>query len=260
VSATLLLERCQRRDLVVKAGNDDAAVRILHRGEQPRQLQRGIRRPVAVMTAVQLVARTVNRYVEGHDAARAEDQRLLAILEDGAVTNQPDIRREQSLISGESFLQVRRVDLFFAFKRQLDVRFRLQAGSPECIECGEHGDDRRLVVAGAARVQTPLGIEGRAGRRQRNDLAAVFERSVAQRRLKRRRCPLLRIERLPVVMRVEPDSACRTRHAQLRDDHRVAPGYRHRLCGQAARLDHFGDQLGVALDVRLIARDIGNRE
>ena len=76
--------------------------------------------------------------------------------------------------------------LFLAFECELDVGLERDAGGTDGVDGGQQGDDRRLVVGGAAGVQPPLGIECGAGWRSGDHSTAVFHPLVTQRRLERR--------------------------------------------------------------------------
>src|ERR1051325_2068545 len=65
-------------DAIVPAGNGDVSRVVLHRCEQPRENHRRIRRPVAVVPAMQRALRSVNRHVNILIAAhaRSEERRV----------------------------------------------------------------------------------------------------------------------------------------------------------------------------------------
>ena len=111
----------ERLDAVVEVVDQDAAVVVLHGGQQARQHHRGIRRPVAVVAAVQFVTGAVERDVDARDAARAEDDLLAAALVDGPVADQPDVARQQVLVLLEDVREVRRAGLFLAFEDEFEV-------------------------------------------------------------------------------------------------------------------------------------------
>ena len=84
----------------------------------------------------------------------------------------------------------------------------------EGIERGGDRGQRRLVIAGGARVNPPFGID-LSGGGQRDHAAVLVERAVADHRLPRRRRPLLGIERLAIVVSVEDHGARRARRRDL---------------------------------------------
>src|SRR5262249_35847508 len=142
---------------------------------------------------------------------RAKRDGLTPSLMHRAVAAQPDISRKKIFVRREDFLEICRASFFFAFKRELDVRFHLQAGRADRIDRGQYRDDGRFVICSATRIKPPFRIERRTRAGPWNRLAIVFERLVAQRRSKRRRSPFFGIERLAIVMSVKNNSARRTR-------------------------------------------------
>ena len=111
----------ERLDAVVEMVDQHAAVVVLHGRQQARQRHRRIRRPVAVMAAVQFVVGSVERDVDGGDAARAEDDLLAAALVHRTVADQPDVAGQQVLVLGDNLRQVRRAGFFLAFEDELDI-------------------------------------------------------------------------------------------------------------------------------------------
>ena len=97
---------------------------------------------------------------------------------------------------------MRRSGLLLAFENEFQVRPQRQPRRPQCIErrCDRH--DRRFVVRCRARIDAPFRIDLPACR-QRDHAAVLIERAVANHRLPGRRGPLLRIQRLPVIVRIE---------------------------------------------------------
>ncbi len=65
------LRRVERPDVVVEAGDQDPAFLVPQARHQVRQRHRRVRRPVAVVAAVQRTQRTVDRQLQPGDAARA---------------------------------------------------------------------------------------------------------------------------------------------------------------------------------------------
>ena len=155
-----LLERRQWHHLVVEAGNPDMSLVVFHRREQPRKLERRVRRPVAVMSAVELGPRAVDRHRERGDAACAEDDRLLACLVHGTIADQPEVRGKEILVGRDRLLQVRRPHFLFALECKSHVRLHPQSCRANGVERGQDRDDGRLVIASAARVQARFRVEG----------------------------------------------------------------------------------------------------
>jgi hypothetical protein len=67
---------------------------IFHTGEQLRQHHRRIGCPVAVVAAVQLAVRPVERDGEMRHATRAEDHTLASALVNRAIADEPDVSAE----------------------------------------------------------------------------------------------------------------------------------------------------------------------
>ena len=86
-----LLGLAQRLDFIVEMIDQNPPVVVFHRSKQLGQHHRGIRRPVAVVAAVQFDPGTVDGNVHDADAAGAEDEQLPPGLVRGAVADQPDV-------------------------------------------------------------------------------------------------------------------------------------------------------------------------
>jgi hypothetical protein len=143
---------------------------------------------------------------------------------------------------------------------EFDVRARADSGGAQGVERGEHGDDGRFVVARSAGVEPRFGVEGLAVGGQRNHLAAVLHGFVTQDWFEWRAGPLLGVERLAIVVRVEDDGAGGAGSGQVAEDHGVGAGDAHQFGLHAALFEHARDGLGVALDVVAVAGDVGDGE
>ena len=117
----------ERLDVVVPALDGHAPRVVLHRGEQARERHRGVRRPVAVVAAVQRALRAVDGELDVRVAAHAEDDLLAPRLVDGAVADDPRVGREQLLVAREYLGEVRRAGLLLALEEELEVDGRLDA-------------------------------------------------------------------------------------------------------------------------------------
>jgi hypothetical protein len=210
---------------------------------------------------VQRPERPVGGEVEAGDAADAEHQLLPARLVDRPVGEQPGVGGEQRLVALEQRAQVRRPGLLLALEEELHVHRRPHAGVAERVERREGGGDGRLVVAGAAGVQAPLGAGGARPVGERHHAAAALERAVAQGGRERRRRPLGGRHRLAVVVGVEHHGAPRPRRAQLAvHGGRAAGRALEQPQRDAAPGERGHDGVGVAADVRRVARHVGQGE
>ena len=167
--------------------DENPRVGVAHRVDQMRQRDDRVRRPVAVMPAVQRTQRPVRRDLDVGNAPRAEEELHLPALMHRTVAKHPGIGGEIGRVLLEIRRQMRRSRLFFALEDELHVDGRRALARLQAIDRGEHGDDRSLVVARGARVD-----------------AVVFDD-----RAPRRRGPLRGIDRLAVVVRVERDRLLR---------------------------------------------------
>ena len=150
-----------------------------------RECDDRIRRPVAVVTAVERARRTVDGHLDVGDAARAEVELHVAALVHRAVAQQPAVGVELTIVIFDIALEVRRARFLFALEHEPQIDGRLRLDRVQRVERGEHGDDRRLVVARRAPVQPRL------------------RPAAAQHRFPRRRRPLRGIDWLAVVVRVK---------------------------------------------------------
>ena len=129
------------------------------------------------------------------------------------------------------------------------------------VDGGEDGHDRRLVVAGRARVNPCLGIDMHAGLGKWNRLPPVAEGAVPQDRRPGRRRPLLRIQGLPIVMGVEHQRARRSDGRELAVHRRGSTGNSEQTrIAEAATLEHLNEMIGVATNVRRVACEVRNGE
>src|SRR5687768_17546958 len=174
------------------------------------------------MPAVQLHAGPIHRDIEACYAARTEDHGLFPGLVYRSIAHQPEICGKESLVGRQSRFQIRRSRLLFPFERKLDVALERKAGRANAVNGGHERNDRRLVVSGSASVEPPLGIKALASRRTCDRTAALVYSFVAKRRLEWRRGPLLRVERLPVIVGVEADCSGGARRADFAEHNRIA--------------------------------------
>src|SRR5689334_2438956 len=122
------------------------------------------------------------------------------------------------------------------------------------IQSCQQSDDRRLVVTGRPRIDSPLGIEWLSHLRQWDHLPVPLDWTGAQHWLKWWCDPLLRIHRLAVIMRIEQDrSVGMGRHEFPINDWRAALIFQQ-FHGDAALPKSQGDRFGVAPQVRRISR------
>ena len=108
-----------------------------------------------------------------------------------------------------------------------------------------------LIIAGRACEQTPFRI----------DLLGVFpinilSVTVAHDGLPRFALPLGGIDRLPIVMRVKRDRSFRIRGGKIGDHDGRSAFHRQEFHGEATLLAQSSDCFGVALNVRLVVREV----
>ena len=159
----------ERFDVVVEMLDEHPAAVVFHRSQQPRQQHRRIRRPVAVVAAVQLCAGPYTVMSTRVTPRAPKMMDLLPRLVHRSVAHQPEIGSEQVLVGGQRAFEIRRSRLFFAFERELDVR--LSKAMPAARIASRRSGWRRsgaLSSAAPTRIQAPLGIERRAGWRERD--------------------------------------------------------------------------------------------
>ena len=97
------------------------------------------------------------------------------------------------------------------------------------VDCGEDRHDRHLVVARRAGVDARFAIDAAAAGGNRDDLSADEQILVAQHWRPGWCRPLLRVERLAVVVRVEHQRARRTRRLELTIHCRRTTGHGEQL-------------------------------
>ena len=84
----------------------------------------GIRRPVAVVAAVQPARRTVHRELDAGDAARAEHDLLPSRLVHRPVAEEPRVGAQQRRVLLEQLAQMSRAGLLLALEEELEVHRR----------------------------------------------------------------------------------------------------------------------------------------
>ena len=205
--------------------------------------------------------RPVHGQPEAHDAARAERDPRQAARVDRPVAEDPQVRAQQVAVRGQRAREVRRARFLLALEEELEVGRERDLRGAQCVDCGEDGHDRPLVVARRARVDARLVRERVPRRIPGHDRRAVLGPPRTQRRLEGRRDPgCLGADGLPVEMRIEKERPCRAR----RREHAVD---RHRRARRledarvdAALLQHADEERRVRADIRLVRRDVRQRE
>ena len=109
---------------------------IFHGREQSRQHHGRIRRPVAIVPAVQLVFRTVDRNFEVGDSARAKHNLLAATLMNRTITDEPDVGAQQIFLSVRISCEMRRACFLLAFEHKLNIRTQRDIRGVQRIESG----------------------------------------------------------------------------------------------------------------------------
>ena len=115
----LLLHRAERDDVVVKARDEHVSRFIFHRCQQARQLQRGIRRPISVVSAVQCANRAIHGEVQTQDSAIAEEHQRASALVHRPVSGDQYIGIEKIAVQQQRAFQIWRTSFFFAIEDHL---------------------------------------------------------------------------------------------------------------------------------------------
>ena len=244
-------------DAVVEPRDHDPAALVLHRGDELRQPDRRVRRPVAVVAAVQRNARPVHDEFEGQDAAGAETDRGPAALVERAVEDEHRVGGEPAPVAGDRGDEVRGPGLLLAVEDQLEVAGDRDVRCVERVEGAEQGDDRRGVVGDGAGVDAVVGAEHLAGV-QVEEPGAVGQTAVAEDRPERVLLfPPGRVHRLAVVVEVDEQRAVGAGGRPLAEDERVAFGLEE-FGHETAPLEGGPQELRLAPDVRGVGRDRRN--
>ena len=152
--------------------------------------------------------------------------------------------------------KVRRADFLLALEEEAQVDAGLPSRCPKCVQRGENGDDRRLVVAGRAGEQARFRIEPL---RQR---AQIDGRSVraSQGGLKWLDRPAALTGRLTVVVRVESDRPRRTRNVEFAEHDGRGAVQLQQPCFDLAVTQRLGNDLRVLADAGGIGGVIRDRQ
>src|ERR1019366_9621386 len=105
----------------VEMRNEYMAVFVFHAGKKLGEHHRGIRSPVAVVSAVQAMVGAVKRDLKMRVATCTEDDGLLSALIDGAVADKPDVTVHQFAIGVEDLFEMRRASLLFSLPDEADI-------------------------------------------------------------------------------------------------------------------------------------------
>ena len=124
-----------------------------------------------------------------------------ARLVDRPVTDEPHVGGQALPEFGEVLREVGRALLLLALEQHDDGG----ATVLDRIQGGQERHDRSAVVGRAPGVEAPIGVDGISRLRERDDLPTVLEPRVTQRGGERRGRPLGRVDRLAVVVGVDPD-------------------------------------------------------
>ena len=127
VGDRLLLLRVQRHHVVVETGDRDAALIVLHRGEQPRELEGRVGRPVAVVAAVEIAPGAEHGQLRRQDATGAEEERRPAAQVPRTVHHDHEIAVHVGRVRLQRLLEHGRPRLLVAFEDEPE-RWRRWAG------------------------------------------------------------------------------------------------------------------------------------
>ena len=164
----LPLVRRQRHHIVIEVVDRHAAVVVLHGREQPRQIERRVRRPVTVIAAVEIACGAVHRDRRRHETARAEIHRGTPAGVARTVDEEQRVGFDLIAVLAQSRLEIWRASLLLAFENDADVRGQRQLRRIEGVNGAQQSDDGRLVIRRRARVHAPVGIDGPVKRLERN--------------------------------------------------------------------------------------------
>ena len=144
---------------VVIAGDGDAAIIVLHGGQQRGQPLRRVWRVVAEMAAVQRVLRAIDRELHQRVAPIAEhDGRPVAGMH-GPVVDHDGIGSEKLAVGLRDDADRRRALLLLAVEQHLHVDGGRDARRLERIEGREEHHDRPLVVGRGAGKNPPVRVD-----------------------------------------------------------------------------------------------------
>ena len=251
--------RRDRPNGFIEAGDGDPAIIGPHRREHSREFRRRIRRPVAVVPAVEGSGRTVHRHAEPHHAADAVHELQHARLVARPVGEDPEVGRQERAMRGEHLAEVARARLLLTLEEEFEVHGGGASRRLQCVERGEHPDDRPLVITRAACVEPPVVGAGPGGGRllERPHAPAALHMPIAQlRRERARRDPVARDHGLPVIVRVEHHRPRRPGSPELAVDGGRAPGRLETARLDAAAREHRDEGVGRATDLHRVRRDV----
>ena len=171
----------ERRDVVIKAGNRDAAMIIVDLRQQAGERHRRIFHAAAEDAGVQIARRPAQLDFKRDDAAQRVGERGMFQAGHSGVGNDDGIAEQFAAIFFEKVREAFAADLLLAFDDERQIARQRRAGFEMRFDGLEMREVLAFVVSRAARVN----------------------RAACDARLKRRRCPQLqRLRRLHVVMAV----------------------------------------------------------
>jgi len=232
----LLLARARRPDVVVKAWDQDSLIGRFEARQRPDQPPRRVRQQVR-LAGMGVARENFHGELDIEEAAgtQSDDGRLVdldpALLPDRGVGPKP------AGVLLDPGREVGAADLLLALGQPGDVAGVGTGDGADRVERRETADELALVVLRTSRKDraVPLGeIEGRT-------LPQVQ-----------------RLRRLDVVVVVEEEGSGPVGPARMAEDHGVAAGGRD-LDGEAALLQHPGDEGGALVDALVAGRDAGHR-
>src|SRR5215469_10033757 len=186
--------------------NENGAVLILHTGEQLHQHHCRVRRPIAIVPAMQSTDGTENRDLQLCIPARSEDNCLLAALVYWSITNKPHIAMNEIPVGIQNGFQMWRARFFFPLPDEADIRTKRDLGGMQSVEGSQLRHDCGFIVRGRSRKDT------------------IFPIDLAQdRREGRIAVPLGRSDRLPIVVSIENDRVPCVRGFDLSENYGIHP-------------------------------------
>src|SRR5215469_1067781 len=113
--------------------NKNVALLIFHPSEKLSQHHGGIRRPIAIVSAVQSPDSTKDCNLQMRVSPCAENNGLLSTLINRSVTHQPHVAVNQIAVSIEDRFQVRRSCLFLALPDETDIGPKWDLGGTQGV-------------------------------------------------------------------------------------------------------------------------------
>ena len=154
-----------------------------------------------------------------------------------------------------------RAGLFLAFEEHFQIHAGRHLRRLHRIERRENRLNRTFVVAGGAGIDARLSINAASAGRDRNRCAAELHLFGAQNRRPGRRGPFRCVDGLAVVVRVQHQSLRRAGlHQFAVDSWRDSRNGEELRVGEATRVEHADQMIGIAADIHRIGGEVRQRK